>query len=278
MSSQTTDTLGNQKTTNYALADDLSEADFIKEITSGLVTPPQYFPKNAVLNKMGPSALSQIIEQGVQALSLNDFESYANEENTLVLDTRHQTEFLKGHIPGALYIGLHDNFAPWVGALIENLKVPILFIADEGREEEVVVRLSRVGYDNPLGYLKGGFAAWLKADKPVAQTPELSLADFETNFSAYQNQVVDVRKKSEYDRQHLEGVANEPLDFLPQNVQNFEKDKTYYLHCAGGYRSVIAASILERNGFKAASIAGGFNAMLKLSLPISQEQEVHNML
>jgi glyoxylase-like metal-dependent hydrolase (beta-lactamase superfamily II)/rhodanese-related sulfurtransferase len=278
MSSETTDTLGNQKATNYALDPNLSEAAFIKEITSGLVAPPQYFPKNAVLNKTGPLALSQIIEKGVQALDLEDFERYAQEENTLVLDTRHQSEFMKGHIPGSLYIGLHDNFAPWVGALIQDLKTPILFIADEGREEEVVVRLSRVGYDNPLGFLQGGFTTWLKADKPIAQTPELKLNDLEANFSQYQNQVVDVRKQSEYDRQHLEGVVNQPLDFLPQNLADLAKDKTYYLHCAGGYRSVIAASILERNGYQAASVEGGFNAMLKLKLPITEEQEVQSML
>jgi glyoxylase-like metal-dependent hydrolase (beta-lactamase superfamily II)/rhodanese-related sulfurtransferase len=278
MSSETTDTLGNQKQTNYALDTSLSEAEFVKEITTGLVSPPQYFPKNAVLNKVGPSALSKIIEKGVQALSVDDFESYAQEENTLVLDTRHQNDFVKAHIPNSLYIGLHDNFAPWVGALIKDLKTPILFIADEGREEEVVVRLSRVGYDNPMGYLKGGFAAWLKADKPTAETPVLPLSQLEQEFDKLRPNLVDVRKKSEYDRQHLQGVANKPLDFMPDNLQELNAQQEYYVHCAGGYRSVIAASILERLGIKAQSIEGGFNEMVKKDVPLTEAQEVNNML
>ncbi len=278
MSSETTDTLGHQKQTNYALNPNLTKEEFIKEITEGLVAPPQYFPKNAVLNKTGYEDLDEILERGVTALSVEDFETYAQEENTLVLDTRHQSEFMKGHIPNALYIGLHDNFAPWVGALVKDLKTPLLFIADEGREEEVVTRLSRVGYDNPLGYLKGGFQAWLKAEKPIVETPQLKLEQLQADFQNLQNHILDVRKKSEYERQHLAGVINKPLDFMPDNLKDLTDEKPYYLHCAGGYRSVIAASILERQGLEAYSIEGGFNEMTKMELPLTEPQEVNNML
>lgn len=279
MSSETVDTLGNQKKTNYALAPELSKEDFIAAVTDGLVAPPQYFPKNAVMNKTGYAELEGILSSGLKALDADTFAQYAAEKETLVIDTRHQDDFVKAHVPNALYVGLHDNFAPWVGALVNDLNTPILFIADEGREEEVVTRLSRVGYDNPLGYLKGGMDAWTAAGKEVKSTPEITPAELEQDWDNLKDQLVDVRKKSEYDRQHLADVPNEPLDFLPSNVGNFDSDKFYLTHCAGGYRSVIAASILERAGIKAGSVSGGFNALKEHGkLPLSAEQEVNTML
>lgn len=278
MSSETFDTLGNQKKTNYALNPDLTEQAFIQEVTTGLVKPPQYFPKNAVMNKMGYDKLDDVLNKGVNPLSVEVFAEYVYEENTLVLDTRHQTDFVKGHIPNSLYIGLHSGFAPWVGALIENLNTPILFIADEGRENEVVTRLSRVGYDNPMGYLEGGFEAWKAAGKEVSTTEELSVEGLEANFTKLKEAVVDVRRKNEFDGQHIEGVLNNPLDFIQENLEMFDVSKKYYVHCAGGYRSVIAASILERNGIEAVNILGGFGVIKNANIPLTQIKEINNQL
>ncbi len=278
MSSETQDTLGNQKAYNYALNPDLSKEEFVRQITDGLVAPPQYFPKNAVMNKTGYEELDTILARGQKGLSPEEFAVYAQEENTLVIDTRHQSDYLQGHIPNALYVGLHDNFAPWVGALVKDLKTPILFVADPGREEEVVTRLSRVGYDNALGYLEGGMKAWQAAGKSLQTADELSAEEYAAQAENFWEQTVDVRKKSEYDRRHLEGVRNLPLDFLPDLLDELPADEKYYLHCAGGYRSVIAVSILERAGIVAASIGGGFNALSKMNLALSEPREVHTML
>lgn len=278
MSSETQDTLGNQKAHNYALNPDLTKEEFVHQITDGLVAPPQYFPQNAVMNKTGYEELDAILARGQKALSPEEFAAYAQEENTLVIDTRHESDYLQGHIPNALYVGLHDNFAPWVGALVKDLKTPILFVADPGREEEVVTRLSRVGYDNALGYLDGGMKAWQAAGKSLQTADELSAEEYAAQAENFREQTVDVRKKSEYDRRHLEGVRNLPLDFLPDLLDELPADEKYYLHCAGGYRSVIAVSILERAGIEAASIGGGFNALSRMNLALSEPQEVHTML
>lgn len=278
MSSETIDSLGNQKKSNYALNPDMTKAEFISEITEGLVKPPQYFPKNAVINKSGYRELDELLAESLKGLSPAEFEQLAREKDALILDTRHQSEWLKGHIPNSLYIGLHDNFAPWVGALIEDLHTPILFISDPGREEEVVTRLNRVGYDNALGYLEGGMQAWFDAGKEMTTAPEISPEEVEANFENLKGQIVDVRKKSEYDGRHLEGVTNRPLDFLPEHLDDFDRNQKYYMHCAAGYRSVVATSILERAGFEAVSINGGFEELSKKQLPLSEPQEVSSML
>lgn len=278
MSSETTDTLGHQKETNYALDPKLSEESFIEAVTEGLVTPPQYFPKNAVLNKTGYEKLDAILAKSDQALPVESFEQYRQEKNVIVLDTRLERDFMERHIPNSLYIGLHDNFAPWVGALIEDLQTPLLIVAHPGEEEEVITRLARVGYDNALGYLEGGLNAWEKAGKPLTHTPELSLDNLESEWEKLQDTVIDVRKVSEYEAQHLEGVQHIALDTLPTAVTKLDTDKTYYLHCAGGYRSVIAASILERHGRQGVSIEGGFDAMARRKLPFSQAKKVNHML
>jgi glyoxylase-like metal-dependent hydrolase (beta-lactamase superfamily II)/rhodanese-related sulfurtransferase len=278
MSSETTDTLGSQKENNYALDPKLSEDAFIEAVTDGLVTPPQYFPKNAVLNKTGYEQLDSILEKSEKALDVESFDQYRQEGNTLILDTRYESEFMEKHIPNSLYIGLHDNFAPWVGALIEDLQTPLLIIAHDGKEEEVITRLARVGYDNALGYLQGGIAAWEKAGKALTSTPQLKLDELAARWDQLQEQVVDVRKVSEYEAQHLQGVRHIALDFMPQEVNKLAEDTPYYLHCAGGYRSVIAASILERHGRPGVSIEGGFNAMGSYELPMTETQTVDNML
>ena len=280
MSKETTDSLGNQKKFNYALQEDMTEEAFVTEVTEGLVEPPQYFPKNAVLNKMGYESLDEVLEQGVVALSVEAFEDVANRNNALILDTRSKEAFPKGFIPGSVFIGIDDSFAPWVGALIVDLKQPILFLADEGKEEEVVTRLARVGYDNTLGYLQGGFEAWKKAGKDIDTIQQISAGDFAALYGGDKSlQVLDVRRNSEYDSEHIKGIDNFPLDFINKNMTKLDNDKKYFLHCAGGYRSMITASILRARGFdQLVDIQGGFKALSQTDLPRSEYHEPTTML
>jgi len=262
MSSETFDTLGNQKKTNYALKAEMTKAEFIKEVLTGLVAPPQYFPKNAVMNKMGYDAFESIKAKGLTALSADAFELEMEVENTLVIDTRNQSDFVAGHIPNSLFIGIDDNFAPWVGALVTDLNTRILIVANQGREEEAITRLSRVGYDNAIGFLNGGFDAWQNANKPTNEVNCISAEEFAYAYDRDELAVLDVRKHSEYESQHVQGVENFPLDTLQSHLSELNKHKEYTLHCAGGYRSVIAASILMRNGFDdLVNVLGGFNAI-----------------
>ncbi|MDN5217145.1 MBL fold metallo-hydrolase [Fulvivirgaceae bacterium BMA12] len=280
MSSETTDTLGNQKKFNYALRPDMSCEEFVEEVTSGLAAPPQYFPKNAVLNKMGYESLDDVLKQGVVALEVDEFEEMANRNQALILDTRSKEVFPKGFIPGSVFIGIDESFAPWVGALITDLNHPILFLADEGREEEVVTRLARVGYDNTLGYLKGGFEAWKKAGRTTDTIPQLSAADFAKLFKKDEGiHVLDVRKNSEYNAEHIKGISNFPLDFINKNMAKLDKKKHYFVHCAGGYRSMIMASILRSRGFgQLLDIQGGYKALVKTDLPRTEYHEPTTML
>lgn len=273
MSKQTQDTLGNQKLTNYALRADMSKEEFVKEVTEGLVDPPQYFPKNAVMNKMGYDSVDDVMERGLVARDVEEFISVAESTGALILDTRPNTVFPKAFIPNSIFIGIDDNFAMWVGALITDLKQPILFIAEPGREEEVVTRLARVGYDYALGYLKGGFDVWLNADKETDTLPEVSAAALEKLYKAGALNVLDVRKESEFDAEHIVGVQNFPLDFINNNMAEISSDKTYYVHCAGGYRSVIASSILQSRGFNVVNIQGGFKAIKETGLPMTEFHE-----
>ncbi len=268
MSKETFDVLGNQKQKNYALVMN-SKAEFVKELTTGILPPPQYFAKNAMLNKSGYAAFDEVMKSGNKALSASEFEKMAEEESVLILDVRKQQEFVKEHIPNSIFIGIDGSFAPWVGALITDLKQPILLVAPEGREEEVVMRLSRVGYDNCLGYLKGGIEAWKKAGKETASIVSISAEEFSKQLSPSKN-VLDVRKPGEYEAQHVKDVPNKPLDFINEWTDNLDKNKEYYIHCAGGYRSVIAASILKARGFdKLIDVAGGFAAIQKTIIPIT---------
>ncbi len=265
MSSETFDSLGNQKKTNYALQAPTKEA-FIKEVTKGILPPPQYFPKNAMLNKAGYGNIDEVMTQGNVALSISEFEAEMN-NGALVLDTRDKHAFAKSFIPGAMFIGLDGSFATWVGALIENLNQPILIIADEGRAEEVVMRLARVGYDNAKGYLQGGFEAWSTAGKAtdsIAQTSAIELAGkMEEGVN-----ILDARKPTEYDAEHAEGATLYPLDYINDHLNDLSKDETYYVHCRSGYRSLVAASILKRNGYSnIIDVDGGFMAMLEAKVP-----------
>jgi len=273
MSKQTQDTLGNQKMFNYALRSDMGKEEFVKEVTDGLVDPPQYFPKNAVMNKMGYDSVDEVMSRGLEAHELKEFVSLAESTGALILDTRLNTMFPKAFIPGSIFIGIDDNFAMWVGALITDLKQPILYIAEPGREEEVVTRLARVGYDNALGYLKGGFETWVNAGKETDILTEVSAEELEKFYKAAAINVLDVRKESEFDAEHIVGVQNFALDFINKNMAEISPEKTYYVHCAGGYRSVIASSILQARGFQVINVQGGFKAIKTTGLPTTEFHE-----
>ncbi|MEN7548849.1 MBL fold metallo-hydrolase [Rapidithrix thailandica] len=268
MSKETYDTLGHQKEVNYALRADMGKAEFIEEVTSGILPPPQYFSKNAMINKTGYESLDKVLAQGIVPLSPEEFEAMANHERALVLDTRKPQEFAKEHIPNAIFIGLDGSFAPWVGALITDLQQAIIFIVEEGREEEVVTRLSRVGYDNCMGFLKGGLESWKAAGKEIDSILSISAEEFAKQYESSSLHVIDVRKPTEYAAEHVENVENYPLDYINKNMSQLDPATQYHIHCAGGYRSMIAASILKSRGFNnVVDIAGGFAAIKKTTLP-----------
>lgn len=270
MSKETTDLLGNQKKVNYALRADMSKEEFVKEVTEGILPPPQYFAKNAMLNKTGVDSLDNVMAKGNVALDVETFEAMANHEGALVLDTRHQSTFIQGFVPNSIFIGVDGSFAPWVGALIADLQQPIVLLADEGREEEVITRLSRVGYDNTLGYLKGGIEAWKSAGKEVDSLVSVSAGVLKEKLETESINVLDVRKPGEYQAEHIEKAKNTPLDFINNEMHRIDKDTEYYIHCAGGYRSVIFASILKSRGFdKVIDVAGGFGAIVKEGIPVT---------
>ncbi|HYJ63550.1 MAG TPA: MBL fold metallo-hydrolase [Parafilimonas sp.] len=261
MSKETTDTLGHQKKTNYALQP-MSKEGFIKAVTTGLVKPPSYFPLNVMMNIHGYESIDKVLERGEQALSAEAFEAAANETNALILDTRDAQTFAKGFIPNSINIGIDGSFAPWVGTLIPDIKQPILLVTDEDKEDEVITRLARVGYDNTIGYLKGGFDAWINADKETDIIRSISANQLADVMKQKQVNILDVRKKSEYDSEHIVDAENEPLDFINENMAHIDKNKTYYVHCAGGYRSMIFISILRARGYnKLIDVKGGFKAL-----------------
>ena len=268
MSKETHDTLGNQKKTNYALRADMSKEEFVKEVTSGLLPPPQYFAQNVAMNKSGAQGLDEILEKGNVPLDTDTFEAMANHEGALVLDTRKPQEFAREHIPNSIFIGIDGSFAPWVGALIPDLQQPIVFVADEGREEEIVTRLSRVGYDNTLGFLKGGMEAWKNAGKEIDSVKSISAEEFAQAYKQGGLNVLDVRKPGEFEAEHVEGAVSHPLDFINKNMGEVDQDTTYHVHCAGGYRSMIAASILKSRGFhNLVDVAGGYKAISETDIP-----------
>jgi glyoxylase-like metal-dependent hydrolase (beta-lactamase superfamily II)/rhodanese-related sulfurtransferase len=258
---ETFDTLGNQKKKNWALQN-ISKDEFVKEATTGLLPPPQYFPKNALLNKFGYESIDSVIEREYIPLSVEEFKAKMNNQ-TIVLDTRNPSDFANAHIPGSINIGLDGGpFAVWVGALIEDLKTPILLVTPEGREKEAIIRLARVGFENCLGYLEGGMDAWIRSKEKISDIHQIDAAEFAKRLKAENINVIDVRKPTEYNNAHLENAKNIPLDFLPKQLNELDKNQTYYIHCAGGYRSMIASSILKRNGFSnIIDIKGGFAAI-----------------
>lgn len=260
MSKETTDTLGNQKKTNYALRADMTKEEFIKAVLEGLVAPPGYFPLNVLMNIQGYDSIDDVIKRGDHALSPDAFEVAANETGALVLDTRDAQSFAKGFVPNSINIGVDGSFAPWVGAMIPDIKQQILIVTEPGREEEVITRLARVGYDFTIGFLEGGFASWQSSGKEVDHIDSISADELASLFAANNSlNILDVRKASEYGSEHIKEAENAPLDFINESMAGIDKNKTYYVHCAGGYRSMIFISILKARGFdKLIDVKGGF--------------------
>ena len=269
MSSETWDTLGNQKRTNYALRADMSKKEFIKEVTDGLMPPPNYFAKNAKMNKTGYESIDAVMKRGIRSLSPRAFEAAANETNALILDVRPKEEFVKGFIPNSIFIGLDGSFAPWVGALIADLMQPILIVAPRGRNKETVKRLARVGYDNSIGYLKGGFEAWKKEKREIDTVETINVDQFVKKYTKKMN-VLDVRKPGEFDGEHVSTAQNFPLDFINHHMSELSKKKKYYMHCRSGYRSTVAASILKARGYEnMINVQGKFDDIAASKIPTS---------
>ena len=259
MSKETTDTLGHQKATNYALRANMTKEEFIKEVTTGLIAPPAYFPLNVMLNIQGYESIDKVLERGQHALSPDAFEVAANETGALILDTRDPQTFAKGFVPNAINIGIDGSFAPWVGAMIPDIKQEILLVTEEGREEEVITRLARVGYDYTIGYLKGGFNSWKNAGKEIDHIDSISAEELAQIMNKEKVNVLDVRKKSEFQSEHIVDAENAPLEFINDSLAQIDKNKTYYVHCAGGYRSMIFNSILRARGYdNLVDVKGGF--------------------
>ncbi len=272
LSKETIGILGDQKQTNYALRADMSKQEFVEEVLDGIPPPPQYFAKNAMLNKSGYDPFETVLKKGNIPLEIDEFEAIANHESALVLDVRPEHEFITGHIPNSIFIGIHGAFAPWVGALIKDLKQPILLVTPRGKEKETVTRLSRVGYDNTLGYLKGGFDNWKDSGKDIDVLDSITANEFTHKANVQNLNILDVRKSGEHQSMYLnlKGVENFPLDFINDNIHMIDKNKTYHIHCAGGYRSVIAASILKARGFyNLVNIEGGFEELKKTGVKMS---------
>ncbi|NII24868.1 MBL fold metallo-hydrolase [Pseudoflavitalea sp. X16] len=263
MAKETSDTLGHQKQYNYALRAAMTRDEFIAEVTAGLLPPPAYFPQNVKMNKEGYENIEQVLKHGTQPLSAEAFEAAANETGALLLDTRAPEIFAQGFVPNSVNIGIDGSFAPWVGALITDIYQPILIVAEEGREEEVVTRLARVGYDHSIGYLKGGINAWQEAGKELDQIESIPATELAARMEKDPAlSIVDVRKESEYAAGHIAGAENMPLDYINEQVQKLDKHQTWYVHCAGGYRSMIFNSILRARGFdKLIDVKGGFKEL-----------------
>jgi glyoxylase-like metal-dependent hydrolase (beta-lactamase superfamily II)/rhodanese-related sulfurtransferase len=270
MSKETTDTLGNQKKTNYALRADMTREEFTKELLDGLGLPPAYFPQNVMLNIQGYESLDTILQKSKKALTPAEFEIVANQSEAVVLDVRHEDDFVKKHIPKSIFIGIQGNFAPWVGALLADVKQPILLVTPEGREEETITRLSRVGFDNVLGFLKGGIVAWEQAGFETDSIDSIKPEQFASELSKT-SIVVDARKPSEYDAEHVENAVNIPLDSINSNFSAVPKNETFFLHCAGGYRSVIMASILKSRGYhNLINVEKGMSGIRGAGVPLTQ--------
>lgn len=268
MSKETVSTIGQQKATNYALRADMTEAEFITEVTDGLLPPPAYFGMNVAMNKKGYESFENVLDLGMRALTVSQFEAAAEETTALILDTRKNGIFAKGFIPQSINIGIDGDFAPWVGALIANVKQAILIVCEVGQEEETVTRLSRVGFDHLIGHLEGGFDAWAKAGKEVDTVNRISAEQFAIEVKIGESKIIDIRKETEYSAEHIEDSYSKPLAAINDWVKDINPQEHFYLHCAGGYRSMIAASILEARGFRNfTEIEGGFNAIAKTNVP-----------
>lgn len=268
MSKETVSTIGNQKATNYALRADMTEDEFIKEVTEGLLPPPPYFGMNVAMNKQGYESFETVLHNGMKAIPVNDFEAIVEETGALILDTRKNGDFAKGFIPQSINIGIDGDFAPWVGALIADVKQPIILVTEKGQEEESVTRLSRVGFDNLIGHLEGGFDVWKKAGKEIDTIHRITAEEFTKQVKIGESKVIDIRKESEYCAEHVEESYSKPLASINDWIKDINPKEPFFLHCAGGYRSMIAASILQARGFRNfTEVEGGFNAIAKTDLP-----------
>ena len=264
MSKETVSTIGEQKEKNYALRGNMTEAEFITEVTDGLLPPPAYFGMNVAMNKKGIPTFENVLNNGMKEISANEFEAIVEDSAALILDTRNSGDFAKGFVPQAINIGINGDFAPWVGALIADVNQPIVLITELGKEEETVTRLSRVGFDNILGHLKGGFEAWKSAGFDVDTVNRISAQQFEKEVKIGESTIIDTRKEGEYEAEHIEDAYSKPLAYINNWVKDINPNEHFFLHCAGGYRSMIAASILQARGYRNFSeIDGGFNAIAK---------------
>lgn len=269
LSKETIGTIGGQKKTNYALREDMTEAEFIKEVTHGLLPPPQYFPLNVKLNKEGYEDFEAVLKRGAQEFDVTAFEQHAKNSEAIILDVRNQKDFAAGHIPGSIFIGIDGGFAPWVGALIGDIQQPILLVTPVGREEETITRLSRVGFDNTIGMLKGGFSSWEKSGKEIDKVDSISADIFKNNIDE-NSPIFDVRKPNEYISEHIPQAKNTSLDFINEHLNEFPEKENFYIHCAGGYRSMIAASILKSRGIhNIIDVQGGFAAIKDTGIEIT---------
>ncbi|MBM3161604.1 MAG: MBL fold metallo-hydrolase [Bacteroidetes bacterium] len=268
MSKETMSTIGEQKTGNYALSADMTKEEFIKELTGGLLPPPRYFGANVQMNKTGYNSINEVINRGMNPLIVDTFELLANQTDAIVLDTRNAEDFALGHIPMSIFIGLDGQFAPWVGTLIKDIEQKILLVTDVGREKEAVKRLARVGYDNVLGYLNGGISSWRNSGKICSTVSRITAGQLEQMGEFRGQPIIDVRKPAEFEAEHLELAMSLPLDFIDENFPSYPKSQSFVLHCAGGYRSMIAASILKSKGCNdLVDVIGGYSALSKTSLP-----------
>lgn len=269
MQKETVDSLGNQKKTNYAL-NQKDKQSFIKAVTDGLLPPPAYFGMNVAMNKKGYDSFDEVLSKGLQALSPDEFEEMAEHSGALILDVRNNEDFAKGFVPQSINIGLNGDFAPWVGSLVVDVKQPILLITNENEEQEAVTRLSRVGFDNVLGFLKGSFEAWKDSGKETDSVNRISAQQFEKEIKRKQAKIIDVRKESEYNAEHIDEAFNKPLAYINEWISLIDPTEHFYLHCAGGYRSMMAASILQARGYRNFSeIEGGFSAISQTDIPVS---------
>lgn len=268
MSKETVSTIGEQKATNYALRATMTEAEFIQEVTEGLLPPPAYFGMNVAMNKKGIESFENVFNNGMRAINATEFEAVAEETGALILDTRDNGAFAKGYVPQSINIGINGDFAPWVGALIADVKQPILIVTEAGFEEETVTRLTRVGFDNLIGHLEGGFEAWKKAGFEIDTVNRITAEQFATEVKIGESKIIDVRKESEYEAEHVDEAYSKPLAYINEWIKDINPEEHFYMHCAGGYRSMMAASILQARGYRNfTEIEGGFGAIGKTAVP-----------
>nr|WP_315232640.1 MBL fold metallo-hydrolase [uncultured Flavobacterium sp.] len=268
MSKETVSTIGEQKATNYALRTNMTEAEFVQEVTEGLLPPPAYFGMNVAMNKKGIESFENVFNNGMRAINATEFEAVAEETGALILDTRDNGNFAKGYVPQSINIGINGDFAPWVGALIADVKQPIILVTEPGLEEETVTRLTRVGFDNLIGHLEGGFEAWKKAGFEIDTVNRITAEQFAEEVKIGESKIIDVRKESEYEAEHVDEAYSRPLAYINDWVKDINPEEHFYMHCAGGYRSMMAASILQARGYRNfTEIEGGFGAIAKTAVP-----------